>query len=63
MVIDTDNEKITDANAWLIAKAIMMDHDWPPITFWSNEIKDEEFLAALIYSAKEPRSRSADACA
>jgi len=62
MVVDTENEKITEANAWLIARAIMTDHDgwehgefwkgdkWLPITFWSNEIKDEEYLAALIYS-------------
>ena len=27
MVVDTENEKITEENAWLIAKAIMMDHD------------------------------------
>ena len=62
IVIDTENEKITEANAWLIAKAIMTDHDgwengefwkgekWLPITFWNNEIKDEEHLAALVYS-------------
>ena len=62
MVVDTENEKITEANAWLIARAIMTDHDgrengefwkgekWLPITFWSNEIKDEGYLAALIYS-------------
>jgi hypothetical protein len=57
MVVDTENEKITEANAWLIAKAIMTDNDgwekgekWLPITFWSNEIQDEEHLAALIYS-------------
>lgn len=62
MVVDTENEKITEANAWLIARAIMTDHDgwengefwkgerWLPITFWSTEIKDEEHLAALIYS-------------
>jgi len=62
MVNDTENERITEANAWQIAKAINMDHDgwenggfwkgekWLPITFWSNEIKEEEYLAALIYS-------------
>jgi hypothetical protein len=62
MVVDTENETITEANAWLIARAIMADHQgwenrefwkgekWLPITFWSNEIKDEEHLAALIYS-------------
>jgi hypothetical protein len=62
MVIDTENEKITEANARLIAKAIMTDHNgwensefwkgekWLPITFWNNEIKDEEHLAALMYS-------------
>jgi hypothetical protein len=61
MVVDTENERITEANAWLIAKAIMTDHDgwennefwkgekWLPITFWNNEIKDEEHLAALVY--------------
>ncbi len=61
MVVDTENEKITEANAWLIAKAIMTDHDgwengkfwkgekWLPITFWSNEIENEEHLAALVY--------------
>ena len=62
MVVDTENEKITEASAWLIAKAIMTDHDgwennefwkgekWLPITFWNNEIKNEEHLAALVYS-------------
>jgi len=62
IVVDTENETITEANAWLIARAIMADHQgwenrefwkgekWLPITFWSNEIKDEEHLAALIYS-------------
>ena len=61
MVVDTENEKITEANAWLIARAIMADHDgwengefwkgekWLPITFWSNEIENEEHLAALVY--------------
>jgi hypothetical protein len=53
MVVDTENEKITEANAWLIAKAIKIDHDgwennefwrgekWLPITFWRNEMTDE----------------------
>lgn len=62
MVIDTENEKITEANAWLLAKAIVTDHDgwengefwkgekWLPITFWNTEIKDQEHLAALVYS-------------
>ena len=62
MVVDTENERITEANAWLIAKAIITNHDgwensefwkgekWLPITFWNNEIKDEEHLAALVYS-------------
>jgi hypothetical protein len=62
MVVDTENERITEANAWLIAKSIMTDRDgwengefwkvvkWLPIKFCSNEIKDEEYLAALIYS-------------
>ena len=62
LVIDTENEKTTEANAWLIAKAMMTDHDgwengefwkgekWLPITFWNDEIKDEEHLAALVYA-------------
>jgi hypothetical protein len=62
MVVDTENEKITEPNAWLIGKAIMMDHDgwengefwkgekWLPITFWNEEMKDEEYLAALVYA-------------
>ena len=62
MVVDTENERITEANAWLIAKVIITNHDgwensefwngekWLPITFWKNEIKDVEHLAALVYS-------------
>src|SRR5690606_37086428 len=62
MVIDTENEKTTQANAWLIAKAMMTDHDgwengefwkgekWLPITFWNDEIEDEEHLAGLWYA-------------
>jgi hypothetical protein len=62
LVVDTENTEITEANAWLIAKAIMTDHDgwengefwkgdkWLPITFWNDEIQDEEHLAALVYS-------------
>ena len=62
MVIDTENEKTTQSNAWLIAKAMMTDHDgwengefwkgekWLPITFWNDEIEDEEHLAALVYA-------------
>jgi hypothetical protein len=61
MVVDTEG-KITEPNAWLIAQAIMTDHDgwengefwkgekWLLVTFWTNEIKDEEHLAALVYS-------------
>jgi hypothetical protein len=61
-VVDTEDENITEANAWLIAKAIVTNRDgwensefwkgekWFPITFWNNQIKDEEHLAALIYS-------------
>ena len=61
MVVDTEG-KLTEANAWLIAKAIMTDHDgwensefwkgekWLPVTFWTNEIDNEEHLAALVYS-------------
>ncbi len=62
MVVDTENEECTEANAWLIAKAIATDHDgwengefwrgekWLPITFWNNEIENQEHLAALVYS-------------
>lgn len=61
-VVDTEDENITEANAWLIAKAIVTNRDgwensefwkgekWLPITFWRDEIKDEEHLAALVYS-------------
>jgi hypothetical protein len=37
MVVDTENEKITEANAWLIAKAIMTDHDG-----WRTRILERE---------------------
>lgn len=61
MVIDTESEKIDEAKAWLIAKAITASHDgwdgdmwmgekWLPITFWTDDLKDERELAALIYT-------------
>ena len=38
MVIDTENERITEANAWQIAKAIMMNRDgWENGGFWKGE--------------------------